>query len=124
MGFLDKLKGNSASEVAKSIVEGAGNTVAQFVNTPEKKAELEKALQDEITKRWQADASGTWLTQNIRPLTLAWAIVNLTVLMWTDGNIGDFHIREAWLPVFESLLLTVVGGYFVLRTIDKRGTRL
>jgi hypothetical protein len=37
-----------------------------------------------------------------------------------DGNVGEFSINNAYLSIYNSLLITVVGGYFAVRTIDKR----
>ena len=38
---------------------------------------------------------------------------------FTDGNIGEFKIQEEYIPVFQSLLITVYGAYFVGRTWEK-----
>lgn len=124
-GFLGKLLGGGAEGAGagvKEIVEGIGGTIDKFVHTPEEKAQLKAELENEISKRWEADAaSKSWLSRNIRPLLVLWSIVIFTSLLFADGNLGEFSVRPAYLPIFETMLITIVGGYFVLRSVDKRG---
>jgi hypothetical protein len=42
-----------------------------------------------------------------------------SVLAFFDGNIGEFSIAEDYIPIFQSLLITVYGAYFVGRTWEK-----
>ncbi len=43
----------------------------------------------------------------------------LTVCAFFDGNIGQFKISEEYIPIFQTLLVTVYGAYFVGRTWEK-----
>lgn len=36
----------------------------------------------------------SWLSKNIRPLTLAFILIVFVFLSFTDGNIGKFEVRE------------------------------
>ena len=36
-----------------------------------------------------------------------------------DGNVGDFKLNESYIPVYQTLLLSIYGAYFVGRTITK-----
>jgi hypothetical protein len=45
--------------------------------------------------------------------------VIFTALCFTDGNIGDFKIAESYIPIFQTLLVTVYGAYFVGRSWEK-----
>ena len=38
---------------------------------------------------------------------------------FTDGNIGEFKIAKEYIPIFQTLLVTVYGAYFVGRTWEK-----
>jgi hypothetical protein len=42
-----------------------------------------------------------------------------TLLAFTDGNIGGFKVQEEYIPIFQTLLVTVYGAYFVGRTYEK-----
>lgn len=82
--------------------------------------QADKDAQDQVTERWKLDmASDSFLSKNIRPLVLIYLTVIFTVLSFFDGNIAGFKVDEAYVPIFQSLLITVYGAYFVGRTWEK-----
>ena len=82
--------------------------------------QAEKDAQDQVTVRWQSDMnSDSFLSKNIRPMVLIYLTVVFTILSFFDGNIGEFKIAEQYIPIFQSLLITVYGAYFVGRTWEK-----
>lgn len=82
--------------------------------------QADKDAQDQVTERWKLDMeSDSFLSKNIRPLVLVYLTVIFTVLSFFDGNIGGFQVDEAYIPIFQSLLITVYGAYFVGRTWEK-----
>ena len=42
-----------------------------------------------------------------------------SVLAFADGNIGHFQIAAEYIPIFQTLLVTVYGAYFVGRSWEK-----
>jgi hypothetical protein len=120
MSILGKITGGSI----KGAVEGVSNVIDKFVHTKDEAEKIKAEIEKEITKRWQADAaSSSWLSSNVRPLSLVGVLLVFFILLFTDGNIGEFRVNSAYLPIYNSLLITVVGGYFAVRTIDKRSKR-
>jgi hypothetical protein len=82
--------------------------------------QADKDAQDQVTARWQSDMnSDSFLSKNIRPMVLIYLTVVFTILSFFDGNIGEFKIAEQYIPIFQSLLITVYGAYFVGRTWEK-----
>ena len=82
--------------------------------------EADKDAQQQVTDRWKFDMqSDSFLSKNIRPLTLVFLTVMFTLLAFTDGNIGEFSIQKEYIPIFQTLLITVYGAYFVGRTWEK-----
>ena len=82
--------------------------------------DADKDAQEQVTERWKYDMqSDSWLSKNIRPLTLVFLTVMFTLLAFTDGNIGEFSIQKEYIPIFQTLLITVYGAYFVGRTWEK-----
>jgi len=82
--------------------------------------QADKEAQDQVTSRWKYDMqSDSFLSKNIRPLVLVFLTVMFTLFAFTDGNLGEFKIQEEYIPVFQSLLITVYGAYFVGRTWEK-----
>ena len=41
------------------------------------------------------------------------------ILSVFDGNLGEFSIGEAYVPVYQTLLMTVYAAYFAGRSIEK-----
>lgn len=82
--------------------------------------QADKDAQDQVTARWESDMnSDSFLSKNIRPMVLIYLTVVFTILSFFDGNIGEFKIAEQYIPIFQSLLITVYGAYFVGRTWEK-----
>ena len=80
----------------------------------------EQEAQKEVSARWEADMkSDAWLAKNIRPLTLVFLTAVFTLLSLTDGNVGDFVIGTAYIPIYQTLLLCVYSAYFAGRSIEK-----
>jgi len=74
----------------------------------------------EVTKRWVSDnATDSFLTQNIRPLVLAFLTLTLFIYIILDSSIGGFNIAPQWIELLSSLLLLVYGGYFGARSAEK-----
>jgi len=85
-------------------------------------AELNKdiAIEQEITKRWEADAnSDNYASKNIRPFTLAFLLICMFVFIMLDSALDGFKIAPEWIGLLKGLLMTAVGGYFVIRGAEK-----
>ena len=114
-----------------SLIKDVGNVIDKLTTTDEERLAakqkiqelLEKADQDaqtQISERWKLDMqSDSFLSKNIRPLVLIYLTVIFTALAFFDGNIGGFKVAEEYIPIFQSLLITVYGAYFVGRTWEK-----
>jgi len=124
MGLKDLFKKATESpgkKLVEGIIGGVADTVDRFVHTKEEKEKLKAELEKEISKRWDSDmSSDTWLSKNVRPLSLVAVLVVFFILLFADGNIGEFSVNESYLPIYNSLLLSICGGYFVVRSVDKR----
>ncbi len=113
------------------LVKDVGDVIDKLTTTDEERLAakqkvqelLEKADQDaqtQITERWKVDMqSDSLLSKNIRPLVLIYLTIIFTILSFFDGNIGGFKVAEEYIPIFQSLLITVYGAYFVGRTWEK-----
>ena len=113
------------------VIKEIGNVIDKLTTTEEEKLEIKKQVQiileeadnnaqQQVTDRWNADMnSDSWLAKNIRPLVLVFLTFVFSLLAFTDGNIGDFKIAKEYIPIFQILLVTVYGAYFVGRTWEK-----
>lgn len=85
-----------------------------------KELELDMQLEKEITKRWVADSmSDSWMSKNIRPYTLAFLLVSMFIFIMLDSSLEGFKISPEWIGLLKGLLMTAVGGYFVIRGGEK-----
>ena len=82
--------------------------------------QAESQAQEQVTRRWEADMkSANWLSKKIRPLICIFLTAIFVVLSVFDGNIGEFVIQESYIPIYQTLLITVYGAYFAGRAIEK-----
>ena len=119
------------SLITGGLIKDVGGVIDSLTTTDEERLEAKQKLQEllekadqgaqgQITERWKLDMqSDSFLSKNIRPLVLIYLTVIFTVLSFFDGNIGGFQVDEAYIPIFQSLLITVYGAYFVGRTWEK-----
>jgi cell shape-determining protein MreC len=108
-----------------SVIKDVGDVIDKLTTTQEEKLEaqrliteiLEKAdkeAQEQVSERWKADmASDSKLSKNIRPAVLIFLTVIFVVCAFFDGNVGEFKIADEYIPIFQTLLITVYGAYFV-----------
>ena len=122
MKFLSKLFGNMSLDV--------NNLVDNIVTTEEEREQLkikfeeiflqaQANAEEQITRRWEADAKAGWLPANIRPLTLAFLVVSTVILIFIEGGLIDFEVKENWIDLLQLVLITVIGAYFGGRSIEK-----
>ena len=113
------------------VIKEVGDVIDKLTTTEEERLEVKKQIQQiledadtkaqlEVSKRWEADMkSDSFLSKNIRPMVLIYLTVIFTVCAFFDGNVGEFIIAEEYIPIFQTLLVTVYGAYFVGRTWEK-----
>ncbi len=113
------------------VIKEVGDVIDKLTTTEEERLEVKKQIQqiledadskaqEEVSKRWEADMrSDSFLSKNIRPMVLIYLTVIFTVCAFFDGNVGEFIIAEEYIPIFQTLLVTVYGAYFVGRTWEK-----
>lgn len=83
--------------------------------------EHEQKAEENITNRWTSDNNAdSRFAKLLRPVLTAYLVFIVTVLSLLDGNVQGFNIKDVWVTLFTSLCMTAVGGYFVLRTYEKR----
>ncbi len=118
------------------IIDSVGETLDRLITNDEERGvlanELEEirlaakqdvgdqvlSLEKEITSRWNTDKEH-FVTRAIRPLTVFWVYFIFTVVILFDGNIGEFSINSAYIPLLETILVTVTIAYFGSRGIEK-----
>jgi len=114
-----------------NVIKEVGDVIDKLTTTKEEKLIIKKQIQEilekadndaqkQVTARWESDMqSDSFLSKNIRPMVLIYLTVIFTVCAFFDGNIGEFKVAEEYIPIFQTLLVTAYGAYFVGRSWEK-----
>ena len=112
------------------VIKEVGDVIDKLTTTEEERLEVKKQIQqiledadnkaqEEVSKRWEADMQGNWLTRSIRPLTLAFLMVVLTTFTLVDFGFVDMDIKDSWIDLWQILAITCFGAYFGGRSYEK-----
>lgn len=117
--------------ISGGLIKDIGKIIDNLTTTDEERLEAKKTIQElleqadkdaqeQVSERWKYDMqSDSYLSKNIRPLIMIFLTTMFTILSFTDGNLGEFQIQKEYIPIFQTLLVTVYGAYFVGRTWEK-----
>lgn len=127
MSVLSKIFGGGA----KALLGGVEGVIDKVVTTDKEREELKVRMKEmledyalqheaELTKRHENDMmSDSWLSKNVRPLSLVFSTFVVTLMTFTDGNVGGFEIADAYITLFQNLMLLQYGFYFGSRGLEK-----
>lgn len=117
--IIDAITGGKISDIVEAI---GGNKELTEAEKDLLVRELEQDIieQQEISKRWSSDmSSDSWLSKNIRPLSLAFLTLSLFVYVILDSSLEGFKIASEWISLLGNLLMLVYAGYFGGRSLEK-----
>ena len=127
MNILGKIFSSGATE----LVKGVGGVLDNLTTSKEEKLEAEQKIKElvanyevemekNITSRWEADLkSDSWLSKNVRPLTLVFLIVCTMLLIFIDAGAINFNVKDSYVDLLQLVLITVIGAYFGGRSLEK-----
>ena len=127
MSVLSKIFSSGATE----LVKGIGGVLDNLITSEDEKAAAELKIKElisnyevemekEITGRWNADMkSDSWLSKNVRPLTLIFLVVCTMLLVFIDAGTINFEVKSSWVDLLQLVLITVIGAYFGGRSLEK-----
>tara|TARA_R110002020_G_scaffold96958_1_gene231617 strand:+ start:7394 stop:7774 length:381 start_codon:yes stop_codon:yes gene_type:complete len=122
MKFLKNLFGNLNLDVNKlvdNIVTTDEERKLLKIKFEEIFLQARANAEEQITRRWESDNKAGWLPANIRPLTLAFLVVSTVLLIFIEGGVIDFNVKENWIDLLQLVLITVIGAYFGGRSFEK-----
>ena len=115
--LIDKLipdpeaKAKAQLDLAKMAQDGE---LARMAN----ETDLYKTEQNNLTDRLKADmSSDSWLSKNIRPMTLVYILVAYLLLAILDASVID--IADAFVELLGQWGMLVMSFYFGGRTLEK-----
>ena len=116
---------------AADLVKGVGGVIDNLHTSKEEKLEAERKIKElvanyqiemekNITSRWEADLkSDSWLSKNVRPMTLIFLIICTMLLIFIDAGTINFEVKSSWVDLLQLVLITVIGAYFGGRSLEK-----
>ena len=125
--MINKIFGN----VFSNLIDNAEGIIDECITTKEEKIklknEIQKALldaeskaQEQLTRRWEADMkSDSWLSKNIRPMTLIFLTVSTVLIIFMDAGLLKFEVKDSYVDLLQLVLITVIGAYFGGRSLEK-----
>jgi hypothetical protein len=117
--LIDAISGGKVSDIIEAI---GGSKELTEVEKEMLVKELEQDVieMQEVSSRWKSDmSSDSWLSKNIRPLSLAFLTASMFTYIILDSSLEGFKIDEQWISLLGNLLMLAYGGYFGARTLEK-----
>jgi len=125
--MLGKIFSGGAADLVKSV----GGVIDNLTTSKEEKLDAERKIKElvsnyevemekQITERWSMDMnSDSWLSKNIRPMTLIFLVVSTVLIIFIDAGVISFEVKDTWVDLLQLVLITVIGAYFGGRSLEK-----
>lgn len=131
--FLASINFAKAGEVVTNLLKGdIGGAISAIADkdngmTDEERAfaltvmQLDIQEMESVSERWQADMrSDSFLSKNVRPLSLIFLTVTTMILIYLDFYHGEeLDVPGEWIELLKSLLLGIYIAYFGSRGLEK-----
>ena len=116
----DVLPDNGVLGIVKGLLDKDDTLPPQDKETALKLLEMDSQELLEVSKRWDSDMkSDSWLSKNVRPITIIYLTIATTIYIVLDSLQIDFKIDEAWIELLKTLLVTIYVAYFGSRGFEK-----
>ena len=127
MSILNKIFSTGATE----LIKGVGGVIDNLTTTEEEKLTAEEKIKDmilgyegemqkQVSERWKSDMnSDSWLSKNVRPMTLIFLIICTMLLIFIDAGCLSFDVKDSYVDLLQLVLITVIGAYFGGRSLEK-----
>ncbi len=119
-GIGDILPDNGVYGVVKNLITTDKDMSPADKETAMKLLEMDLAEMQSVSERWEYDMkSDSWLSKNTRPLTLIYLTLCMTLYIVLDSLQIVFDMKDAWIDLLQTLLVTVYVAYFGSRGAEK-----
>ena len=124
MNFLKKL-------ISGDLIKNVDSLVDNLTTTEEEKKQLaislkkvlldaQAKMESELSQRHANDMnSDSWLSKNVRPMTLIFVIVCTMLLIFIDAGILDFSVKNEFISLLSTTLVAIISFYFGSRGFEK-----
>jgi hypothetical protein len=118
--LADSIPDKGVLGLVKNLIDDDKGLTPQDKETALKLLEMDAQEIQEVSKRWQSDmTSDSFLSKNVRPITLIYLTLATTIYIVLDSLNIAFEIDEAWIELLKTLLVTIYVAYFGSRGFEK-----
>ena len=121
---IDDIIGAGLKIIDKVIPDPAAKAAAQLelqkIANEGKLAELQADMneQNNVSDRWKSDlASDSWLSKNIRPMTLIAILVGYFI--FATASAFELNVKQAYVELLGQWGMLIMSAYFGGRTLEK-----
>jgi ABC-type antimicrobial peptide transport system permease subunit len=116
----DVLPNNGVYGVVKNLISQDEEMDSADKDLALKMIDQDIAEMQGVSERWEYDMkSDSWLSKNTRPLTLIYLTVCMTLFIVFDSIHMLFDMKDVWIELLKTLLVTVYVAYFGSRGAEK-----
>ena len=124
MSIVSKLLGGDFLNNVNKIVDNISTSDEERMTLKAKLKQIildaETKLEQEITQRHTNDMkSDSWLSKNVRPMTLIFLIVCTLLLIFIDAGMIEFNVKSEFVTLLSTTLVTTISFYFGSRGFEK-----
>lgn len=117
--IIKELFSGGVTELVDEVVTSKEEKLILKAKLKSLETEYTKVIEDNVTRRWEADVNSSMLAKNIRPASLIFLLFIFVIISFLDGNIGEFTLASGYQEIYQSLLLVSFSAYFGSRGIEK-----
>jgi len=111
--LLDVVPDKGVLGLVKNIIQKDNTLPPVDKDQALKLLEMDIAEMEAVTRRWEADSRGSFLSQNVRPMALIFMLI-----VYAAGFFLEYE-----LDLVTQLLMLMVGAYFGGRSFEKTRTK-
>ena len=124
MNFLKKL-------ISGDLIKNVDSLVDNLTTTEEEKKQLaislkkvlldaQAKMESELSQRHANDMNSvSWLSKNVRPMTLIFVILCTMLLIFIDAGVLDFSVKNEFISLLSTCLVAIISFYFGSRGFEK-----
>jgi hypothetical protein len=119
------------SKMIQGVMKPIESIIDNTTTSQEERGKLKAQIYDQLTEsmldqekvlteRLKIDmSSDSWLSKNIRPMTLIFVLGLYSIFSILDGNIGTFNISDSYVKLLGEWGMLIMSFYFGGRSVEK-----
>ena len=117
--IIKELFSGGVTELVDEVVTSKEEKLILKAKLKSLETEYTKVIEDNVTRRWEADVNSSMLAKNIRPASLIFLLFIFVIISFLDGNIGEFTLANGYQEIYQSLRhIRLISNFSIRRNIS------